>query len=292
MDNCIVCNHQDLTTIYEGHLRTGSFGKHTNKKYNVYLCTHCKSKFIKDILPQDYYQTPEYRQDYNDTIDLQKFYQENDLNDTNKITQIGLNTFRNRVVADFGAAAGSFLQAINNISSYTIAIEPSKHFHDILNQYNKYVFSYGTELVKEGIKVDIATSFDVIEHVPSPINYLKEIYESLEKEGKLFLKTPNFNDILHELLPKEFDTFNYRTAHLFYFDETSLEYVLKEAGFVNYKIRYTHDYDISNLLFWMKDLKPTGLGKTDLFDNGFNQIYKNYLEKTSKASHLWVEAIK
>jgi len=292
MLNCEVCNNKNPDVIYSGKLRTGSFGKQTKEDYNVYSCNHCSCKFIKNILPEDYYQTPEYRLDYNDSVNLEDFYQEHDVIDTNKISKVGLHNLRNKVIADFGTGAGTFLQAVRNISEYTIAIEPSKHFHEILNKNNKHTFSYGEDLVKSQLKIDIATSFDVIEHVPSPKDYLKDIYDSLGTKGKMYLKTPNFNDILHELTPEHFDSFNYRTAHLFYFCEQSLKYLLESVGFKSYKIEYIHDFDISNLLYWMKEAKPTGVDKTKLFDKNFNQMYKNYLEETSKASHLWIVAIK
>lgn len=292
MKTCNICSSESIKSIYNGLLRTGSFGKQTSKNYDLFFCSNCKSKFIDDILPRDYYDSPQYRIDYNNTINIKEFYKEYDTNDTNKISKIGLHNLRDQIIADFGSAAGTFLQAVSNISKYTIAIEPSKHFHETLKEYNKYVYSYGKDLVQSNNKINIATSFDVIEHVTSPIDYLKEIYKSLENGGKLYLKTPNFTDLLHELSPEEYDKFNFRTAHLYYFCIDSLEYILKRSGFKEFTIKYTHDYDMSNLIYWMKDKKPTGMMKTNLFDEGFNLMYKNYLEENKIASHLWVEAIK
>jgi len=292
MVDCPICRHANIQVIYQGPLRKGTFGDNTSQDYSVYSCTHCHVKFIQDIMPLDYYQSTEYREDYNNTVEVNNFYYEYDINDTHKVAKIGLQNLRNKKIADFGTAAGTFLQVVKNISDYTIAIEPSKHFHGVLLEHNKHVFSYGDELVASNIKINIATSFDVIEHVTSPEKYLNDIYNSLEVGGKLFLKTPNFNDILHELIPDYYDAFNYRTAHLFYFCTKSMQYLLDLIGFKNYTINYMHDYDISNLLFWMKDAKPTGLGKTDLFDEYFNLVYKSYLEQNAKASHLWVEAVK
>jgi len=292
MKKCNLCNSKSVKSIYNGFLRTGSFGKQTNQKYDVLYCDKCKCKFIDDVLPTDYYDTPQYRLDYNNSVNVKEFYKEYDLNDTNKISKIGLENLRNEVIADFGTAAGTFLQAVSNISKYTIAIEPSKHFHETLKKYNQYVYSYGKDLVNSNNKITVATSFDVIEHVSSPINYLKDIYSSLETNGKLYLKTPNFTDIVHQLNPNAYDPFNFRTAHLYYFCEDSIEYILRKSGFKKFTINYTHDYDVSNLLYWMKDQKPTGLNKTVIFDNGFNAMYKNYLEQNKMASHLWIEATK
>jgi len=289
---CPICSSENLSTLYYGVLRTGTFGKSTSKKSYVYECQECSVKFIKNQLDESYYKSVDYREDYNNSLDIQSVYEEHDQIDANKLYTIGLENLRHKKIADFGAAAGSFLQLVANVSEFSVAIEPSQHFHEVLERHNKYVFSYGSDLVKSGIKIDVATSFDVIEHTQNPVTYAKEIYDSLHDNGKLYLKTPNFYDILHELNAEVFDPFNYRTAHLFYFDEDSLVNVLKRAGFSQIKVKYLHDYDVSNLLGWMKESKPTGLNKIKTFDNGFNIMYKNYLEQNALASHLWIEATK
>jgi len=289
---CPICLCENLDTLYYGALRTGTFGKSTSKKAYVYECRECKVKFIENQLDESYYQSVEYREDYNSSLDIESVYAEHDQIDANKLHTIGLENLRDKKIADFGAAAGSFLQLVANVSEFSVAIEPSRHFHEVLKRDNKYVFSYGKDLIKSNIKIDVATSFDVIEHVQDPVAYAKEIYDSLHDNGKLYLKTPNFYDILHELNAEVFDPFNYRTAHLFYFDETSLSTVLKKAGFCEIKVRYLHDYDVSNLLGWMKESRPTGLNKIKTFDKGFNIMYKNYLEQNGLASHLWIEARK
>lgn len=289
---CKICDHDEFDIVYNGFLRSGSFGKITNEKYNVFHCKNCEINFINNILEDDYYNNENYRLDYNDSLHVADFYKEYDALDTNKISKIGLQNLRNKKVADFGTAAGTFLEAICNIAKTTIAIEPSQHFHKNLQKTNKYVFSYGKDLVQNGIKIDIATSFDVIEHVDYPIVYLKEIYDSLDENGILYLKTPNFNDILQKLLPKTFEAFNYRTAHLFYFNENSMKFALEKSGFKNFDISFTHDLDMSNLALWLRDKKPTGLNKVNIFDEEFNSFYKNYIERKGLASHIWVVARK
>lgn len=292
MIECTLCHAKECKSIYFNPLRRGSFGKVTQQKYHVWFCQNCGVHFLEDILPGDYYDSPQYREEYNDTLDVSKFYQEYDANDTQKIAKIGLHAFRDKSVADFGTAGGTFLQALHGVAKMTIAIEPSKHFHPTLQKTNTHVFSYGKELCQSGIKIDVATSFDVIEHVSDPVTYLREIYDALESGAKLYLKTPNHEDIIHAMIPEAYDAFNYRTAHLFYFNKTSLHYALQKAGFKEFSISYVHDYDLSNLLFWLKEQRPTGLAKSDIFDDSFTVMYKNYLQSKGLASHLWVEAMR
>ena len=122
--------------------------------------------------------------------------------------------------------------------------------------------------------------------------YLKEIHNSLHEEGKLFLMTPNSKEILFDLAKECFEPFYFRTAHSYYFCEASMNSLLEQVGFKSFKICYYHEMDISNLIFWLKSGEPTGKKKSSLFNEEANKFFCAYLEKTGKASHLWVEAEK
>ena len=146
--------------------------------------------------------------------------------------------------------------------------------------------------MESGIVIDIGVSFDVIEHVPAPETYLKEIHSSLREKGKLFLMTPNSNEILFDLAEENFGPFYFRTAHSYYFCKNSIKFLLERTGFKKVKLGYYHEMDISNLAYWLKDGKPTGKNKNKLFDDEANRYFCSYLEKIGKASHLWIEADK
>jgi SAM-dependent methyltransferase len=205
--------------------------------------------------------------------------------------RLGIHNCRNKSIADFGAGGGSFLDALQGFAKKTIAIEPTQHWHEEMSNKHR-VFSYGEELVATGIKIDIGVSFDVIEHVPDPQTYLREIHDSLIKTGKIFLMTPNSKEILFDLAKENFEPFYFRTAHSYYFCEDSIKFLLKRVGFKKLKIGYFHEMDVSNLIFWLKNGKPTGKNKNKLFDDEANRYFCSYLEKIGKSSHLWVEAEK
>jgi 2-polyprenyl-3-methyl-5-hydroxy-6-metoxy-1,4-benzoquinol methylase len=291
MKNCLICESVNLKDIYNGKIRSGSAGKFSKDNYKVFKCLDCNVKFLDKFLNPDFYISSEYRDSYNDSSKVETYHQIHDENETEKINKISLDILRNKKVADFGAGGGTFLNVVSSVAKGTYAIEPSTFFHHELGLKHK-VFSYGSELLNSGVKVDIATSFDVLEHVENPKVYLEEINSSLVKGGTMYLMTPNYNEILNDFSIKEFDEFNFRTAHYYYFCEKSIENLLISAGFSDFKIGFHHKYDISNLIFWLKDKKPTGKNKYDLFDYQFNSFYKNYLINKGKTSHLWIKAIK
>lgn len=277
--------------IYSGKIRNGSYGKITADDYDVVKCFSCGIIKLDTTQSDDFYESDSYRKTYNDEATIEKYHDLHDILETDKISLIGIHNFRNKTIADFGSGGGSFLDACKGLSSRTIAIEPSKLFHHHLAKKHT-VFSYGPELVKSAIKVDVATSFDVIEHVTNPVLYLKDVFKTLDEKGILYLMTPNYNDILRDLISSDFNVFDFRTAHLFYFTAESIEFTLKQAGFSKIDVNFHHKRDMSNLLGWMRDRRPTGNNSLKIFDDDFNYNFKKYIEKLGKSSHLFVSAKK
>ena len=287
--NCPVCKNENHQKIYTGKIRNGSYGKYTTEEHDIFQCSSCETVFLDRNINGDFYESEAYREAYNDEASIEQYQLLHDALETDKLALIGIHNFRDKIVADFGSGGGSFLDACNGIAAQTIAIEPSNFFHQHLSQKHK-VFSYGSDLVKSGTKIDIATSFDVVEHVPDPLAYLEDIYKTLKSECVFYLMTPNFDEVLRDLIPEEFQQFDYRTAHLFYFNARSITFALKKAGFTDIEVGYHHKRDISNLLLWLRDKKPTGDGKYTFFDEEMNFFYKKYLEKHGKASHLFIKS--
>ncbi len=288
---CRICENSKLNTIFEGKIRDGSYGNLSSTAYKVFQCSKCSVRFLDKFAPSELYESKEYRQNYCDSDRLEDFWKTHDELWNNKLHRLGIHNCRNKSIADFGAGGGSFLDALQGFAKKTIAIEPTQHWHEEMSNKHR-VFSYGKELVATGIKVDIGVSFDVIEHVPDPQTYLREIHDSLIKTGKIFLMTPNSKEILFDLAKENFEPFYFRTAHSYYFCEDSIKFLLKRVGFKKLKIGYFHEMDVSNLIFWLKNGKPTGKNKNKLFDDEANRYFCSYLEKIGKSSHLWVEAEK
>ena len=64
--------------------------------------------------------------------------------------------------------------------------------------------------------------------------------------------------------------------------------IAKKVGFSNIKSSYRQVYDISNLIFWLKDKIPTGVGKIELFDQRINEEYRRYLETIGAADFIFL----
>lgn len=88
-------------------------------------------------------------------------------------------------------------------------------------------------------KYDVIIMGDVLEHVIEPITALKKAYDILEKDGVLWLSTPNYESAAVRM--KKFtDPMWNQNNHFTYFSYKGLEPFLKEIGFAIKR------YDVSN----------------------------------------------
>ena len=291
--NCEICKGE-ISVIYQGPVRDGAFGSIIENSH-IYKCNMCGISRIdeNDAFEQKNYESNTYREEMEQGVSVDSFYSHADPIQIHHLDAFWPFSFRNKIVADVGCGAGSFIDHIAGLASKVIAIEPTKMYHDSLTDRGYQVFSYANEAkTKFNNSVDITVSFQVIEHVENPIQFLKEIYLLLKKGGKLILATPNHDDILMKLLPQSFPSFFYRRAHRWYFDEESLLYCLKQSGFKNIDVRHKHTFGISNTLAWLRDKKPQGNIQLSGIDRSADVLWKDYLESSKQADTLFVMAEK
>jgi len=292
MKKCILCDGIDLDTIYNGQIRSGNFKKITTESFSVIKCKSCGIGKLEPIPKLDY-TSSEYRELYNDTSQISEYIEMHDHEQTPRISIIGIEKFRNKVIADLGCGGGSFLDTIKGVASKTIGIEPFTGYHKSLKNRGHEVFASIEDVDDKYLNnLDIIISFGVIEHTTNPIEYLQGAFKLLKKGGELYIETDNVNDFLMGLELDEFKQFFYRTAHYWYFDDSSLKKSLEIAGFENIKVGFRHGYDLSNTLLWLRDRIPTGVGKIKNISKNCNSSWANYLEQSGQAELLHFSAVK
>lgn len=71
---------------------------------------------------------------------------------------------------------GSFLDHVSGVAEKIITVEPTKRYHNSLRQRGYIVFSYAYDALKVHLEgVDIAITFQMIEHVLNPRAFLAKI---------------------------------------------------------------------------------------------------------------------
>ncbi|MHB8397100.1 MAG: class I SAM-dependent methyltransferase [Thermoplasmataceae archaeon] len=106
--------------------------------------------------------------------------------------------FANKEVVEVGCGHGfvTFLisQRCKSVTGYDIdkpAIDYAEEMRRKFNVQNVKFVSYDGTFRDGSNTFDVAISMDVIEHVPNPTQYLKEIYKILKPGGVLLVGTPN-----------------------------------------------------------------------------------------------------
>lgn len=291
---CKICKSEKCKIIYKGKLRRGSFGNYTSEEYPMYMCENCEciwhDKIIDDI--DNYYRSEEYRNDI-DEKSAKDYYAIHDQEVLEKLNYTGTNIFRDKVVADIGCGAGSFLDFISGVTDKTLAVEPTDMFHNELKRKGHEVFHYMSEVQDKYCgKLDVITSFDVIEHVENPVEFLAEQKNLLKPDGKIITGTPSSAVLMRRVLGKEYEEFLYSFQHPWIFSGVTLESIAEQAGLTNIRIEYKQRYGLSNLISWLINHKPMGQVKYDYISEAIESGWKRDLEQREVADYIILYASK
>jgi 2-polyprenyl-3-methyl-5-hydroxy-6-metoxy-1,4-benzoquinol methylase len=137
---------------------------------------------------------------------------------------------------------------------------------DFLRIAREYFTSFGVEpnpeLAEEAIKIapvhqglietepgssyDVAASFHVIEHTPSPKQFLAAIARRLRPRGLVVLETPDIDSLPFRILKSRWRQFI--PEHYYFFDESTMKKLLQDGGFKVEKIARIGKYASVGLL--------------------------------------------
>lgn len=200
---------------------------------------------------------------------------------------------------EVGAGFGTFCEEMStrNYFNRIIAVEPTPDLANTCRNKGLEVIELPIEKVSlKGLKVDIIVSFEVIEHLFSPRNFLLACESILPSGGFIIITCPNvkgFDIMTLQELSNSVDN-----EHLNYFNPNSLSNLLSNCGFeiiqvltpgrldaelVRKKV-LAGEYDISNQLF----LKEILLNRWDDIADSFQQ----FLADNLLSSHMWIVARK
>ena len=291
---CEICGCQDNKIIYEGYVRNGSFGNMSSESTKVFECLSCAVQRLEETAcySDEIYESEVYRSILKEGLDSDSFFSEHDKLQLERLRLIEPSILRNKVVADIGCAAGSFLDHISGLTRDVIAVEPCQAYHQSLLKRGYQVYNSCESLAgAKHLNVDYFFSFSVIEHVLSPLEFLQAISRVMNPSSTLIISTPNRNDLLMKILPKDYQKFFYRRVHRWYFDEISLEKCANLAGLKVIKSKCVHRFGLANTLLWLRDRKPSGQVALARIDEHLDQAWKNNLENNGLGDYLylWLE---
>lgn len=136
---------------------------------------------------------------------------------------------------DFGCAAGFFLKVVRQDGWKINGVELSQEMGKEASELLKTPIYQSLQALPTR-PLDAITFWEVIEHLPSPLEQLREMYNALRPGGILMLSTPNTGHWKAIRQPEQWD--GYRPpSHLQFFTRQSLQDVLQRAGFERVEVR-------------------------------------------------------
>jgi len=209
------------------------------------------------------------------------------------------NNTRTNTLLEVGAGFGTFCEEIDKLDIFNqiIAVEPTPDLAHTCRNKGLNVIEKPIEQVDLGTKsIDVIVSFEVIEHLFSPFDFLYSCKKLLSPNGLLILTCPNVRGFDIILLRSLSSTFG--IEHLNYFHPTSLSLLALRCGFKVMEIltpgkldtelvrkkALSGELDISTQPF----LKYLLIYEWNRLGNNFQQ----FLADNLLSSHMWMVAQK
>jgi len=196
---------------------------------------------------------------------------------------------RNHKILDIGSGYGFFLKEMHERGYNITGIEISKERRKISSRVsNVNVLDVNLYDNKNLPIFDCVTLFHVLEHISDPIHFLKVIKKYLSSNGKLIIEVPNVEDMLIEEC-KEYKSFYWQRAHMFYFSAKTLRKLLEKSDFLTIDVSYVQRYSLENFMNWRIKGQPQIMRPSFQIKGIYKWLenyYKDYLCKKGKSDTL------
>lgn len=143
---------------------------------------------------------------------------------------------RNGKVMDLGSGRGHIASSFVERGFDVVCVEPNELARKTLTKHGLVNYEYLTD-VPPHLKFDAIIMSEVIEHVPSPVDVLKDAKNHLTQNGFIFVTTPRATS-LKAFLNRNKSCAYLDPTHIHFFTSRTLEKCFQLAGFSSYKSQY------------------------------------------------------
>jgi len=134
-------------------------------------------------------------------------------------------------ILDIGCAGGAFPKAAQNLGFEAVGVEPSRWLVEKGREL------YGLDLRQGLLKdqhfpdcsFDLASLWDVIEHLPDPNEVIAEVHRILKPDGLLIVNYPDYGSVARKVLGNKWPML--LSVHLTYFTRTTILKFMQNHGF-------------------------------------------------------------
>lgn len=246
MNSCYLCGGKSFLKR-PGRVRD-------NGNLDILECRSCGLVFLSSfahITPGFY----ENSQMHGEDVCIENWVKETATDDERRF-QAFKSLITNKTILDFGCGNGGFLSRAKRLATLAVGVEPEQRLKTYFQEEQLQIFSDFTEVNQN---FDVITLFHVLEHLPDPMNTLKQLSSKLNPQGCIIIEVPNANDALLTLYENDaFSRFTYWSCHLYLFNELTLAALAKKAGLKLNYIKQIQRYPLSNHLHWLAKNQPGG----------------------------------
>ncbi|MCP4648789.1 MAG: class I SAM-dependent methyltransferase [PVC group bacterium] len=225
MGECGICGHElnkDVLVLENIPEKTFCFSDKT-VTLNIAKCGHCGVVQLFDVPLNDDFR------DVHRSIESMpghRMKKKKDLDDF--IEEFGLWSKR---FFEMGCGNGQYLDILREIGVECDGYEANEdNIDECIDK--EYCVSDGVAFKEEIFnKYDVIFSFYFLEHMPDPVDVLTNVYDKLNPGGMIYIEVPNYKYIEKDGLWLEFTR-----DHRFYYDLSSMRFLLSKTGFKLLKI--------------------------------------------------------
>jgi len=187
---------------------------------------------------------------------------------------------------DLGCGAGVIMEAAAAAGWKVSGLEISQTAVDHLRQFGYDVFK--GELVEAHYSTgtfDVVVASELLEHIPAPRTFVKEISRILRSGGLLWATTPNGAGVSWRLLGTRWSVVS-PPEHLQLFTRRGIKFLLSEAGFrrVDIATHGVNPVEISHTFRSTKSINSDSNGQTYSGDDRVCSSYKLNAKLTKNAA--------
>ena len=208
------------------------------------------------------------------------------------------NTSQNSAVADIGAGYGVFCEELQKILPHEIsiiAIEPAPDLKEICEKKGLLTIPKFFESITphdlSGKSIIAATSFELLEHLHNPRDFIQKCAEVLEPGALLIVTSLNWAGFDLQVL-RERSKSIHPPHHINFFTPGSMQLLLEESGFEVCEITTPGKLDVDIAAKQILDIQDPFVKMIVGANEGIKQAFQHYLQEARMSSHMMVVARK